>query len=196
MTGFKNSLNVAVSLFFFLFTFSPINSYALQISQEEFKDSYMDGKTEMVLMGVALKRFLAFKTIAVGFYLEKGNKEEDVLKEISKRIEIACLQKITKEELIQETLAGMKDNLEEGKFTAMDKQIQQLTGWYKDMEEGDRFTFTYHPGSGTQIDLNDVKLGVIEGEDFAYGLFSIYVGAKPSDIRAKRKLLGRMEIYQ
>jgi hypothetical protein len=196
MTGFKNFLYMAVSLSFFLFTYSPVNSYALQISQEEFKDSYMDGKTEMVLMGAALKRFLEFKAIAVAFYLEKGKKEEDVLKEIPKRIEIACLQKITKEELVQETLAGMKDNLEEGKFTAMDIQIQQLTGWYKDMEEGDRFTFTYRPGAGTQIDLNDVKLGVIEGKDFAYGLFSIYVGAKPSDIRAKRKLLGRMEIYQ
>lgn len=187
---------MSVLLSYFLFSFSPAISYALQISQEKFDDSYLDGKTEMVLMGAALKRFLEFKAIAVAFYLEKGKKEEDVLKEIPKRIEIACLQKITKEELIQETLAGMKDNLEEGKFTAMDVQIQQLTGWYKDLEEGDRYTFTYRPGAGTQIDLNDVKLGVIEGEDFAYGLFSIYVGAKPSDIRAKRKLLGRLEIYQ
>lgn len=196
MTGSKKIVwrILIVSILFFFIV--PGICQALQISQEKFKDEYKEDKIEMVIMGAALKRFSVFKAVAVAFYLEKGIKEEDVLKDIPKRIEVAGLQKISKEEFIKETVSGMEDNLEDEIFKSLEEKINQLTGWYKDLEPGDRYTFTYKPGVGTQVDLNGVKQGVIVGEDFAYGLFSIYVGAKPADNRAKQKLLGRLELYQ
>ncbi|MGE0267640.1 MAG: chalcone isomerase family protein [Candidatus Omnitrophota bacterium] len=196
MTGFKNmGWTILISSFLFVSTVPDV-CHALQISQEKFKDEYKEDKIEMVIMGAALKRFSVFKAVAVAFYLEKGIKEDDILKDIPKRIEVASLQKISKEEFIKETLSGMQDNLEAGIYKSLEDKIQQLTGWYKDLEPGDRYTFTYKPGVGTQVEFNGVKQGVVSGEDFAFGLFSIYIGAKPADNRAKQKLLGRLDLYQ
>ncbi len=172
--------------------------YALQISQEKFKDvyKYEEQKIELVILGVALKRFSVLKEVAVGFYSVKETTEEQILTNVPKRIEVASIQKISKEEFTKETLKGMAENLEPDTYKALQEKIQQLTNWYIDLEPGDRYAFTYLPGIGTQIDLNGVKQGIIGGEDFAYGLFSIYIGAKPSDIRAKQKLIGRLNMYQ
>lgn len=169
---------------------------ALQVSQEEFADTFKDGELELVLMGVALKRFQVLKAVAVGFYLEEDVEEDEILTSVPKRVEIALLQKISRDELIEEAVEGMRDNLSEEAFAKIGPDIERFSGWIRDGDPGDRYAVTFFPGQGSRVDLNGVKQGFIEAEDFALGYFSIYVGAKPTDPRAKRKLLGRLEYYQ
>ena len=166
---------------------------ALQISQEKFADTHEVADHELVLMGAALKRFQVLKAVAVAFYAKKGVSEEEILTPIPKRIEVALLQKISRDELVQEAVKGLKDNLSPDDFAAIDADIQKFSSWFRDGEAGDRYAVTYIPGIGTKFELNGVEQGVIEAEDFATGYFSSYVGAKPADPRAKGKLLGRLE---
>lgn len=166
---------------------------ALQISQEEFADTFVDGELELLLTGAALKRFQVMKAVAVGFYLEKGIEEKDVLTPVPKRVEIAYLQKISRAELTEEATQGIRDNLSADEYAGIADDIKQFSGWLRDMDPGDRYTLTYRPGQGTEVQLNGVTLGTIASDVFARGYFSIYVGAKPADPRAKRKLLGRLE---
>ena len=173
-----------------------LTSEALHVSQEEFVDNYKQGETELVLMGAGLKRFLVFKMVAVGLYLQEGILEENILTNVPRRIEVAYLQNVSKKELIKETLKGIQANLNAEQFEEVKSRVNQLHEWYVDVEPEDRYAFTYIPDVGTQVDLNGVKQGIIEGEDFAFAFFSMYIGAKPSDNRVKQKLLGRIEYYQ
>lgn len=166
---------------------------ALQISQEEFTDEFKDGELELVLMGAALKRFGVLKAVAVGFYLEEGVEEDEILTAIPKRVEIAYLQNISRKELIAETTEGIRDNLSADAFAGIQEDLKTFNDWMRDMEPGDRYAITYRPGQGTEVRLNGVRQGEITSDDFALGFFSIYVGAKPADPRAKGKLLGRLE---
>lgn len=168
-------------------------AHALQISQEEFADTFKDGELELVLMGAALKRFQVLKAVAVGFYLEEGVEEDEILTPIPKRVEIAYLQNISRTELMAETTEGLRDNLSADAFDGIQEDLKTFAGWMRDMEPGDRYAMTYRPGQGTEVRLNGVLQGTIASDDFALGFFSIYVGAKPADPRAKGKLLGRLE---
>ncbi|MBZ0167172.1 MAG: chalcone isomerase family protein [Candidatus Omnitrophica bacterium] len=187
---------VCICLVLMAAQFSATPAGALQISQEEFSDSFKDGDLEMVLMGATLKRFQISKAVAVGLYMEEGVEEEQILTAVPKRVEMAILQNLSREELIKEAVKGMRDNLSPEAFTQIEPDIDRFSGWMRNVEPGDRYAFTYLPDRGTQVDLNGVKQGVIESVDFALGYFSIYIGAKPTDPRAKRKLLGRLEFYQ
>ena len=183
-------LGIVCSLFF------SGNVSALQISQEEFSDHFKVNEVELVLMGAALQRFMVFKQVAVGLYLEKAIEKEELTNDIPWRVEIAYLQDVSKKEMIKSSDKGFADNLDKDKIRSLMEEFETLNSWYQDVEAGDRYAFTYQPGIGTQVDLNDVQLGVIEGADFARGFIAMYVGVKPLDNRSKRKLLGRLEFYQ
>ena len=101
---------------------------ALQISQEEFSDSFKDGDLEMVLMGATLKRFQIIKAVAVGFYAEEGLEEEQILTAVPKRVEMAILQNLSREELIKEAVKGMRDNLSPEAFSQIEPYIDRFSG--------------------------------------------------------------------
>jgi hypothetical protein len=44
---------------------------------------------------------------------------------------------------------------------------------------------------GTELALNGVPRGVIQGADFAAAIFSLWLGDQPIDERFKRSLLGK-----
>jgi hypothetical protein len=48
---------------------------------------------------------------------------------------------------------------------------------------------TYIPGKGTELALNGESKGVVEGDDFAAALFSIWLGSKPISESLKKELL-------
>jgi hypothetical protein len=64
---------------------------------------------------------------------------------------------------------------------------------YEDVKPGDRYALTYVPGRGTELTLNGQPKGVIEGEDFAKALFSIWLGPEPINGSFKDQLLGQKE---
>ncbi|MEJ2519407.1 MAG: chalcone isomerase family protein [Desulfuromonadales bacterium] len=55
---------------------------------------------------------------------------------------------------------------------------------------GDRYRLIYRPGTGTELRLNDRRLGTIPGDDFAVAYFSLWLGEQPIDKRFRDRLLG------
>ncbi|HLY95695.1 MAG TPA: chalcone isomerase family protein, partial [Sideroxyarcus sp.] len=57
-------------------------------------------------------------------------------------------------------------------------------------KQGDVITMDYLQGRGTEIDFNDVTIGVIEGAAFNHALLGIWLGRKPVQEALKKELLG------
>jgi hypothetical protein len=57
------------------------------------------------------------------------------------------------------------------------------------VQPGNRYSLTYIPGKGTELALNGVPQGVIEGADFAAAVFSMWLGPKPISESLKKDLL-------
>jgi len=136
---------------------------------------------------------MAFKIIAIGLYVEEEATSADVNNDIYKRIEVEYFSKVSGNDLIKTTNKGILDNINQEVLQELQERIDQVNSYFEDVEAGDRYTFSYRPGIGTEIALNGKSLGTIEGIDFANALFSVYIGDKPMDERVKKSLLKRME---
>ncbi len=188
-----------ILFFIFLMLFSGSHfAGALQVGQADFPDSYEEDIGEkkplkIKLLGAGLARFMAFKIIAIGLYVEEEATSADVNNDIYKRIEVEYFYKVSGNDLIKTTNKGILDNINQEVLQELQERIDQVNSYFEDVEAGDRYTFSYRPGIGTEIALNGRSLGTIEGIDFANALFSVYIGDKPMDERVKKSLLKRLE---
>ncbi len=77
-----------------------------------------------------------------------------------------------------------------GQSAALKERVARLNAWMSDMKTGQRLTFIRLPHSGVQVVVNDVQKGLIEGDDFARALITIWLGATPPNPELKSGLLG------
>ncbi len=143
------------------------------------------------LLGTALKRFFTFPVVTVSLYLEDGHKPQDVLRDVSKRLEVNYHVHIPKKELDRATIRGIAHNYNKVQLNALMPQINQINSYYPDVKPGDQIAVTYVPGLGSEVKINGQIKGIVSGKDFAKAFFSIWVGEHPVDRRAKLKLLGK-----
>jgi Chalcone isomerase-like len=77
-----------------------------------------------------------------------------------------------------------------GQSAALQERVAKLNAWMSDMKSGQRLSFVRLPHSGVQVVVNEVKKGLIEGDDFARALITIWLGATPPNPELKSGLLG------
>jgi hypothetical protein len=148
----------------------------------------VDGST-LTLNGLGLRQatMLKVNVYVAALYVTKlsadasallaANNRKQLILQFLRNVSAAELNKAW-EEGFDKRLAAFKDHLE------------TLKGWMMDMKTGQRLTFDYKPTAGVQVDVNGTAKGTIAGDDFAKALFSIWLGAKPSDPSLKSGLLG------
>lgn len=190
---FGNKERLAVRKIFVIFAFVlgmvilTFNACAQQIAPNV-SDFQIQDK---VLLGTALKRFLAFRVVTVDLYIPKGFEQQDVLSDIPKRLEVNYHVNIPKHELDRATIKGIEKNFSPQQVESLMPDIDQINSYYPDIKAGDQITVTYIPQQGSQVELNGQIQGIVPGADFANAFFSIWVGENPVDEQAKLKLLGQ-----
>jgi hypothetical protein len=143
------------------------------------------------LIGAGLLRYrVVFKGYVAALYLERGNASGEVFKDIPKSLVIEYFHAIDAQAFISSTRQGFMNNLSREQMEAIDQRAKTLYSLYRDVKPGDRYSFTYIPGIGSQIALNGKILGTISGLDFANAMLSIWLGPNPLDQTLKKALLG------
>jgi hypothetical protein len=69
------------------------------------------------------------------------------------------------------------------------KNFESLCGFMQDARVGDRFIFTYLPGGGVEVAINDTAKGTLGAKPFADALFATWIGPKPGPGEAFREAL-------
>ena len=147
--------------------------------------------TDFALSGAGLHRYrILFRGYAAALYLGADHGREDVFDDIPKRLEIEYYHAIPADDFIDATREGMEKNISREDLDRMKSRVEKLFRTYRPVKHGDRYAFTYVPGKGSTLTLNNAVLGAFEGLDFTNAFLSIWIGPNPADEGLKRALLG------
>ena len=149
------------------------------------------GDSTLTLRGYGLLRYMVFiKAYVAAFYLPERIRSENALGDVPKHLEIEYFHDINAQDFAKATTSSISRNLSLMTFQRLKSKIDEFNALYRDVKAGDRYALTYVPGNGTTLLWNGQPLGTVADEDFAMGLFGIWIGANPLDTDLKRLLLG------
>jgi hypothetical protein len=163
---------------------------AAKIEGAYFEKTLDVNNTTLKLTGTALFRYWGLKAYVGAFYLEEGYTVDEALSDSAKRIELQYKRSIKGKDFGPATEKMIAKNVDEATLERLRPQIDFHNSLYEDVKPGDRYSLTYIPDRGTELALNGTPKGLIEGEEFAAAVFSIWLGSKPINKSFKKKILG------
>jgi len=184
----QKSIIVLVAVASIVMLTSRIN--AAQIDGAYFEKTLNINNTTLKLTGTGLLRYWGFKAYVGAFYIEEGYTIDEALSDRAKRIELQYKRSIKGKDFGPATDKMLAKNVDAATLKRLRPRIDYHNSLYEDVQPGDRYSLTYIPDRGTELALNGNPKGVIEGEDFAAAVFSIWLGSKPINKSFKKQLLG------
>lgn len=146
---------------------------------------------DLELRGIGLLRYKVFlKAYVAALYIEPPLVDTEEVP-AGRRLELEYFWSISADGFAQATRDGIARNVNGAEYAKLSDRIERLGGLYRDVSPGDRYSLTFLPGRGTELALNGEALGLIEGDDFAEAVFSIWLGREPLDEGLKEDLLGK-----
>jgi hypothetical protein len=138
------------------------------------------GDQQLVLNGMALRSKAIFKVYVGGLYLPAKTKDwKQVLAADAPRLMVMqWVRSVDKDKICEAWSEGLEANTPKPSDD-LKKDFTTLCGYMADSRTGDRFTYTYLPGKGTEIAINGKPKGDIAGKPFADALFACWIGPKP-----------------
>jgi hypothetical protein len=189
MSRLKHSAQWVIA--FLLVAISPAGiAGAMEIEGVRFVPEQEAQGTVLRLQCVGLLRYkVLFKGYVAGLYLADPAGLEDPLADVPKRLELSYFWSIDGDDFGPAGETILERNFGRQALSALRPQLDQIGRLYEDVEPGDRYSLTYIPGVGTELALNGVRKGVIEGADFAAKYFAIWLGPKPLDASLRNQLV-------
>ena len=146
--------------------------------------------TDLTLNGLGVRKatFLKINVYVAAFYVAKPSHDPTSLLEADtpQQLTLEFVRNVGVDDLRKAFVEGF----EKVGGVALKDRVGKLNGWMTDMKTQQRLTFTRLPHSGVEVLVNGVRKGVVEGDDFAHAMFSIWLGAEPPNPELKRGLLG------
>ncbi|MEJ2470035.1 MAG: chalcone isomerase family protein [Desulfuromonadales bacterium] len=164
---------------------------AAEIKGVHFADSVRVAETELPLRGTAVLTWaLLFDVYAGAFYLPASQPGVEWTAPVPKQLELSYFRNISASDFAESSDTLLRRNLTPQAYRHLAQRLQQLYGLFRDVTPGDRYRLIYRPGTGTELRLNDRRLGTIPGDDFAVAYFGLWLGEQPIDKRFRDRLLG------
>ena len=150
----------------------------------------VDGATlKLNGMGLRAATALRVKAYVGGLYLEEPS--SDAAKVIDsrqrKRVTMKFLRDIDRGRLT----SGWAESLRKVGGKTMEPSIAEFTSLIPDVKTGDTMSFTWRPGVGLEVAMDDKVRGTVPGDDFARALYTVWFGPEPGDENLKRGMLGQ-----
>ncbi len=151
---------------------------------------------ELTFNGGAMRKVLSFKTYSGTLYTKnKYSNDKKVLdadESMAIRLNIAS-KKVTNERMIKVFRKGFNDAMF-GNTQSLDARIDDFLKLFNSpMKINDFYDLVYLKGKGIKTYKNGKELGFIEGRDFKYALFKIWLGNEPACQIIKGGMLGATE---
>lgn len=158
------------------------------------RDSYTVAGKQLKLNGMGLREATLFKVdvYVAGLYVEHPSSDPAKLIAANevKMLVLRFVRDVGRKDIVKAWSDGFKNNATV-KLSVIQADIERLNSWMPGFSDGQTLVFTYVPGAGVSVDIDNVRKGVIKGEDFARSLFAIWLGPKPPTGALKKGLLGK-----
>ncbi len=163
---------------------------ASTIEGVQFADTLRQDGVPMRVHCLGLLRYMVLiKGYVAALYLGEGASVADVLQDVPKRLELNYFYAIKGSDFGKAADHILANNLGTEALQRLRSRLDRLHALYEDVQPGSRYSLTYIPGKGTELALDNVRKGTIEGADFAAAYFSIWLGDKPIDTSLRDQLL-------
>lgn len=150
------------------------------------------GGQTLSLNGAALRKKSLFKVYVAALYVaQTSEKAADILAaDAPRRMEMHFVRGVDKKKICEAWDEGLANNTPDAS-AALKEQFVELCGYMADIKDGQAFTFTYIPGTGTAIEVAGEAKGTIAGKEFADAMLRTWIGPKPGPGEGfKKDLLG------
>ena len=152
----------------------------------------VDGAT-LALNGLGLRQATALKVnvyVAALYVAKPANDPETILAASTpKRLVLHFVRGVGRSDLTKAWDEGFEANAK-AQLPALKERVEKFKSLMTDMKAGQQMSFTHKPGKGVAVDIGGAPKGMIEGDDFARALLSIWLGAHPPNAGLKAGLLG------
>jgi hypothetical protein len=182
----------AVLLAIVFVTASAFDLGADTISGVTLPDRVQVGGTTLVLNGLGLRKKFMVKVYVAGLYLEQKSSDPGAIikTDAPKRIVMHFVRSVSKNQIADAFDESFKNNTPDASKT-MKAEIDRLLAALEPVRDGDQVVFTYLPGTGTTLAINDKEKLTITAPAFGPVLFSVWLGPKPPNADLKRGILGQ-----
>ena len=148
---------------------------------------------ELRMNGAGDRSILFIELYSIALYLQEKNRDAigicyaDQTMTLTTVITSKIIDRDMFVESITEDFERVTDNNIGPLQTRIDKVLMLLS---EPIVKEDVIEFSYEKGVGTHFIKNGKNLGVIEGQDFKFALFKIWLGDEPVNDNLKEELLG------
>lgn len=151
------------------------------------------GESTLILNGMGLRQATSLKVsiYVAGLYLtEKSGDPQAILQSSTpKRLVLHFLRNLGSKDLTKAWDEGFVKNAAD-QIPVLKDRIEKIKSFTKDMKTGQELIFTYKPGEGIEVSIDNANVGVVEGDDFSKAFLSIWLGPNPPNQSLKDGILG------
>jgi len=159
----------------------------------KFPDRTVVDGSPLTLNGLGLRQatMLKVNVYVAALYVTKPSADSDAILSAPppKQLILHFVRGVGRSDLNKAWDEGFEANAK-GQLTALKERIEKLKTLMADMKSGEQLSFTHKSGQGVAVDVAGAPKGMIEGDDFAKALFSIWLGPSPPNAGLKAGLLG------
>ena len=180
-------------LFITIFTsfIFPASAICGECNDVVMTDKITINNDNLILNGLGTRKatFFKVKVYVAGLYLveQNINPEQIISQDQPRHLTMKFLRNVKMKDIGKGWREGFAKNNED--ISTLQTRIDQLNNAMQDMNKGDSMTFSYSPGTGTSIHINQEQITTIKGKDFASALIAIWLGEPPNK-EIKTGLLG------
>lgn len=146
-----------------------------------------------ILNGAGIRKKFFIKVYVGALYLKtRSHDVESILNmEGAKRVTMHFVHsKVSVEKIIHGWNKGFSANLTPKELLSLQGDLARFNALFRTAHKGDEIHVDFIPGRGTEVWLNDIKMGTIPGADFYRALLKVWLGSHPADKELKKALLG------
>ncbi|MDH7446668.1 chalcone isomerase family protein [Aquimarina sp. 2201CG14-23] len=151
------------------------------------------GGTDLKLNGAGMREMLWIDLYAGGLYLQNKSKDPRVILDADETMAIKLnivSGFVTQKKMIKAVRDGF-NKATFGNTKALDERINKFIKFFNEpIVKNDVFDIVYIKDTGIKAFKNGKELGVVEGRDFKYALFKIWLGDEPASEGIKNGMLG------
>jgi hypothetical protein len=178
-----------------IFLLVALPALAAEVSGVRLADTAKVESRELALNGAGLRMRLFFRVYTIALYLpqKQGDAAAVLGQPGPKRVSIHMLRDVGADTFSEALVDGLKANVAQGEYAALEPRIRQLTALMAEVKEAKKgMTIDLDwTGSATRVSIDGKPAGQpIAGEDFYRALLRIWLGERPVQDDIKKGLLG------
>ncbi|MDX1777020.1 MAG: chalcone isomerase family protein [Desulfobulbales bacterium] len=145
-----------------------------------FEDEIIIGSRQLSLHGIGLLKWKYLVNVyLVGLYKPAEVPVDQVLQDVPKSLEFYFFVDMKAKDFKDTGLKLMSQNVGAEKANSLLTELEKFNSFYRDVSAGQRYVFTYIPGQGIEMTLEEEVLGKVESDAFAAAYMSIWLGPVP-----------------